>query len=100
MVTEVLETIAKLDYIDGIIAGPPGLGGGESMSERDRDLYERVKAIPQRYGKKLILTGSRNAYENPTMRGYRAAGIPAFSAEDCARAMYALARYGEVRRLA
>jgi acetyltransferase len=98
MVTEVLETVSKLDYIDGIIAQAPGVGSSENISERDRDLYERVKAIPQRYGKRLILTGGRNSYENPIMRGYREAGIPAFSGEDCARAMYALARYGGVQR--
>ncbi|MBI4498766.1 MAG: CoA-binding protein [Chloroflexi bacterium] len=100
MHTEVLETIAALEDIDGIIAAPLSVSSnGDTFSERDQDPLERVTSLPKRYGKPMVLSGFRGApSDDPVLRRYREAGIPAFFAEDCARAMSALVRYGEVRR--
>ena len=99
MHVEVLEIIAALDYIDGVITAPLSLGDGAALSEREQGLQERVTGLSRRYGKPLVLSGFRGAApDSPDMRRYREAGMPAFFGEDCARAMYALVRYGEVQR--
>jgi len=99
MHTEILETIAALDYIDGIITAPISGGGGDSISEQSEALLVRVTSLPKRFGKAVVVSGFGGAaFDNPGLRRYRDAGIPAFTAEDCARAAYALARYGEVQR--
>jgi acetyltransferase len=98
MHTEILEAIAGLDHIDGIITAPIG-GGGDNLSALSEALLARVTSLPKRFGKTLVVSGFGGAaFDNPVLRRYRDAGIPAFTAEDCARAAYALARYGEVRR--
>lgn len=97
MHADVLEMIASLDYIDGIITAPISIANRETLSDRDQAILNRVTSIPQKYGTPLILNGFRGAsFDDPALQRYRTAGIPAFFAEDCARAMYALSRYGEV----
>lgn len=99
MQTEVLEVIARLDYIDGIITSPLTLSSADGLSEGEAALLERVTRLPRRYGKPLVLNGFRGTpSDSPALRAYRAAGMPAFAGEDCARAMYAMVRYGQVQR--
>lgn len=99
MQTELLEILSSLDYIDCVIASPIGVGSGESLTESQEALMQRVLALPEKTGTKLILSGFRGSgADDSLLKRYKDAGIPAFFGEDCARAAYALARYGETQR--
>lgn len=98
----VIEKLASLDYIDGIITETP-----RDRSLRAKTFAEDRKAvitavdefcrIPQRYSTPIIthsVMPSRTVSEL-----LRVGGVPVYdSAEKCALAMYALVRHGEVAR--
>lgn len=98
----VIEKLASLDNIDGIITGVP-----RERSLRARGLAEQKKAvitaidqfcqIPKKYGVPLI---TRSMMASETSETFlRAAKIPTYeTTEECVLAMYALARYGQIRR--
>jgi acyl-CoA synthetase (NDP forming) len=103
IVPKILEIIASLDYINGIIIPGPWIGWGLTP-ERIRDVVaeaEMVTAVPQKYGKSVICTAMSMGQPGSVMvlDLFRRAGIPYYTTpEESARAMYGLARYGEIRR--
>jgi acyl-CoA synthetase (NDP forming) len=60
-----------------------------------------LAAIPKKYGKPVVTLRWRMGGGADVVQGIvRGAGIPSFETpEQCARAMYALAEYGRVRRM-
>ena len=97
----ILEIVAGLDYIDGIITQGP-FAGFDLSPERLRsvlDETEAVTAIPQKYGKPLIATAMRWHAPDIVLDLLTRAGIPYYTTpEESARAMYGLMRYGEIRQ--
>jgi len=100
--TAVIEKLASLDNIDGIITSVP-----RDRSLRARSLADQRKAvitavdefcqIPERYGTPVI---TRSMMPSETVEELlRAAKIPIYqTVEECVLAMYALVRYGQIRR--
>ncbi len=100
--TAVIEKLASLDNIDGIITSVP-----RDRSLRAKSLADQRKAvitavddfcrIPERHGKPVI---TRSMAPSETVDELlQAANIPVYQAvEECVLAMYALVRYGQIRR--
>ncbi|MFH1031876.1 MAG: CoA-binding protein [Chloroflexota bacterium] len=105
----VLNRLAQLDYIDGIIANRPTTfhadSGGDS-EKLDLEVGALLAEIPQKYGKPIVLislttiTGDGKVAINKTMETALAnAGIPHYaSIEEAVRAMSTLMKYAEIRR--
>lgn len=97
----ILEIVASLDYIDGIITQGP-FAGFDLSPDRLRNILdetEAVTSIPKKYGKPLIATAMRLYALDLTLDLFRRAGIPYYTTpEESARAMYGLVKYGEIRR--
>lgn len=97
------DTLARLDYIDGIITHGP-LVGWDLSPERIKGLLaeaELVTSIPQKYGKPVVCTGVAMRFPGDSLAIdlYRRARIPLYAMpEESARAMYGLMKYGEIRR--
>jgi len=100
-VPKILEIVASLDYIDGIITQGP-FAGFDLSPERIRNLLdetEAITAIPRKYGKPLIATAMRWHSMDMILDLFRRAGIPYYTTpEESARAMYGLMKYGEIRQ--
>jgi len=108
----VLNKLAQLDYIDGVISNRPvtfhlATGAYTTQQEKlDSEIGELLAAIPQRYGKPAVLIAPESlraagvfASSEPINRALDAAGILTFSTpEEAVRAMYTLVRYAEIRR--
>lgn len=99
----VIDKIAQLNYIDGIIARPPLPGFASELPEdQPKAATESAKvvvSIPKKYGKPLIIMRSESGGQI-AQDMFREARIPAYdSPEECARAMYALVNYAETRRV-
>jgi len=98
----VADALARIDYIDGIICNSPHLRGGVSSGDFARKAIqgaEMLAAIPKQYGKPVITLRWGSNDNDVASSIVKAAGIPSYdSPEQCARAMYALASYGEVLR--
>lgn len=98
------EELARLNYIDTIIISPPSGGlardpaaSGAALSPL-REAAERIAAIPSQYGKPVIVAGNLRQGQEALVEPFRQAGIPSYATpEECARAVYALVRYAEVR---
>jgi acyl-CoA synthetase (NDP forming) len=98
----VIEKLATLDNIDGIITSVP-----RDRSLRTKTLAEQRMAVitavdtfcrlPGRYGKPIIARSANQ--RSPFVEDLlQAAGIPIYqSVEECSLAAYALARYGRIR---
>ncbi len=102
-VPHILEVVAPLDYIDGFIAPIPNFGAGHrltaEMARATIDAAEAIAAIPSRFGKPVIATSFASDAHSVGHDIVLRAGIPIYdSPEECARAMFALARYAEVKR--
>ncbi|MDP2952484.1 MAG: CoA-binding protein [Chloroflexota bacterium] len=102
---KVLEIIAGLDCVDGIITNLPEfhLGWGPPVEEARTaiDGAELFSSIPRRYGKPIVTLNWHGAVGESRlmMNIMRSAGIPCyFTPEECARAMHALVSYGGLRR--
>jgi len=97
----ILEIVAGLDYIDGIITPGP-FASYDLNPDRIRNLLdemEAITAIPQKHGKPLIATTRRWHAMDMSVDLLRRAGIPYYTTpEESARAMYGLMKYGEIRR--
>ncbi len=98
----VIEKLASLENIDGIITGVP-----RDRSLRVKGLAEQRKAvitavdefckIPERYGKPIITRAMMPS--EPVEELLKAAKIPIYeTTEECVLAMYALVRYAQIRR--
>ncbi len=101
LTSKLLEILASLDYIDGMIS-PGVFGMGSQTPDQIRNMLaevEAVAAIPQKYSKPLVLTGMILLPNDMAINIFRGAGIPIYiTPEESARAMYGLMRYGEIRR--
>jgi acyl-CoA synthetase (NDP forming) len=102
---KVLNRLAQLDYIDGIITNIPFLhhNDTDSPAELERMVAKFVEAlteIPQKFGKSLVLQLLPGAARDKEVQRMLAdAGIIGFpSPEESVKAMYALVKYGEIKR--
>lgn len=98
----IAEKVAPLPYIDGLICTPPSISRGEvsvATAKVAIDAAEAMAAIPKKYGKPLIVIEQRRGGGTVISQIFKQAGVPSFETpEECARAMWALARYAEIRR--
>jgi acyl-CoA synthetase (NDP forming) len=97
----VFEMLASLDYIDGLITNVPSEWGSSasSVAEQKKAIVSAAEAfgkIPEKYGKPIV---AQKWFLSEIMTDMlRSAKIPVFySSEDCARAMYALVKYAEIK---
>ena len=102
---KVADALARIDYIDGIISNVPSYrftaGSAEgNMARVAIEGAEILSAIPKKYGKPVItLKWRTNDSDDIISNIMSSAGIPSYeSPEQCARAMYALAKYAQIRR--
>lgn len=98
---QVAEALASLDYIDGVITNAPHMRStAPTVGQRIKDSItgtEILGSIPKKYGKPVITLSWRTP--DVIRSVLQSSGIPIFGEpEECARAMYALVRYGEIRR--
>jgi acyl-CoA synthetase (NDP forming) len=105
--TGVLNKMAQLDYIDGLICNTPitwADSSGSSAVEQEKLLTqaaELLTAIPQKLGKPVVTVGLNGfAFTNePVVNAMDAAGITSYnSPEAAARAMATLVKYAEIKR--
>ena len=102
---EILDKIASLPYIDGIITRAPIRFPGNRPAEEMQDCLkacEIVGSIPRRHNKPVILQfwriSTSNIVRQAVVELLRGAGLPGYETpEQCARAMYTLVRYAEIR---
>ncbi len=97
----VIEELASLDYIDGIITNVPREASYEKASFADRKkavitALGEFGAIPEKYGKPIV---TQKLMPSETSAEFmRNARIPMYDTpQDCALAMSALARYAEIK---
>ncbi|MBW2091697.1 MAG: CoA-binding protein [Deltaproteobacteria bacterium] len=97
----VTKMLASLDYIDGIITGLPMDRSYKKLSVADRKkaLITAADAfcrLPEKYGKPIV---TQKWWVPETILDIvQSAKIPMFdSSADCARAMYALVKYGQIK---
>jgi hypothetical protein len=106
----------KLDYIDAVITNVPVnplVWGVRVDSSPENKLFVEIMKIsekgtrylgslPRRYKKPVVcvrwhMRAGKDAFEDMLIE----AGVPIYDTpEQCARAMYGLVRYGEIRRRA
>ena len=100
-VPKILDIIANLDYIDGIISTGARMAWNQTPDEI-RVMLSEIEAtvsIMKKYNKPLIITANRSLTQSITFDLYRKEGIPFYTTpEESARAMHGLVRYGEIRR--
>ena len=109
---KVIEKLLSLDYIDGVITNVPinpmvwGIKPDTANTDKSfSDVIETVlkaarlfATLPKKYNKPIVTLRFRRI-DDPTIDILKEAGIPVYDTpEQCARAMYALARYAEARR--
>jgi acyl-CoA synthetase (NDP forming) len=100
---KVADALARIDYIDGIIMNMPVFGfSAHAPGEMARIAIEGAEimaAIPEKYGKPVITLRWAELGSNIVQDIVRSAHIPAYDTpEQCARAMYALVTYAQLRR--
>jgi len=99
----VAEAIARIDYVDGIITNAPSYRFSRASNADTARIAiegtELLASIPGKYGKPVITLKWRRSDNDILQDILKNARIPAYETpEQCARAMYALARYAQVRR--
>jgi acyl-CoA synthetase (NDP forming) len=99
---DIIEIAAKQDYIDGLILSPH-LGKfdrkmtAEQMVSRIKNA-EAIAAIPEKFGKPVVCA-NEHELAGPVFEIFKGKHIPFFdNPMDCAKAMYGLVRYAEIRR--
>lgn len=102
-VAKILDQVAQLDYIDAIITMPPMAGFGQitrpSLIKEVVDAADIIGSLPRKYGKPVIANFIRSVPGGVAFDVLKAARIPSYETpEESARAMYALAKYAEIRR--
>jgi acyl-CoA synthetase (NDP forming) len=110
---EMIETLLKLDYIDGVISNVPVSPqlwdrsltidrNLDSLPEPAQVALEGAKAyaaLPKRYKKPVICLRFVRLEHDVMEDILREGGVPIYDTpEQCARAMHALVHYGRVRR--
>jgi acetyltransferase len=110
---KVVEKLMSRDYIDGVISNAPfnpanmmNRGGSVGLSKPMLDLTrwsmkgaEFLTSLPTKYNKPLITLRFADFDNDIIIDIVRGAGIPVYDTpEECARAMSALARYGEIKK--
>jgi acyl-CoA synthetase (NDP forming) len=97
----VIDKLASLEYIDGIITGVPHdrMFNASSLAEHKKSVITAVDAfcgIPEKYGKPIIT--STMMPSETTTELLRSARIPMYSTRrDCAIAMLALVEYARIK---
>jgi len=108
----VINNLAQLDYIDGIISYRPVTfhfatsGTSDKQREMDTKVGELLAEVPNKYGKPVVLLGPSSLITNDEFRtseiiteALESSGIPCYQTmEDAAMAMYTLVRYAEIKR--
>jgi acyl-CoA synthetase (NDP forming) len=110
----VVETLLKLNYIDGVISNVPvnplawstkleKLGNPELLEQIQKLVDGGVKqfcSLPQKYGKPIAcVRWHGDVSKDPVSIKLIEAGIPVYDTpEQCARAMHGLVTYAELRR--
>jgi len=103
----VLNRLAQLDYIDGIISYRPvtfhraSRASGAEQEKLNSKVTELLVDIPQKYGKPLVTLGLISISDNDKLvkKALDDAGIHSYpTPEEAVKAMYALVKYAEVRR--
>ena len=103
-VPRLMEILAGLDYIDGIITQGVWTKAKGSIPTADevREVIaeaEGVTSILKKYDKPIVATAMRWRPNNVAIDLFKKAGIPMYDTpEETARAMWGLARYGQIRR--
>jgi len=97
------DRVASLDYIDGLIVQPPWSSPGRyknaELAKAAINAAEIIANIPGKYGKPVITISSRDGVSGMIGDILSGGKIPGYSTpEECARAMYALVKYAEIRR--
>ena len=107
---KIADTLAQIEYIDGIIANAPSFrGGGGDTGDSARSGIagaEMLAAIPRKYGKPVVTLrfsggGGGRGGRGGDILGYiiRDAGIPTYDTpEQCVRAMWVLMEYARIRK--
>jgi acyl-CoA synthetase (NDP forming) len=110
---DIIEKLLRLGYIDGVISNVPVSPQiwdrslkidlqSDALPETIKVALEGAKvyaSLPQEYGKPVICLRFMRMEEDVMEAVLREGGIPIYDTpEQCARAMYALVRYGQVRR--
>ena len=101
---KLLEMIAGLDYIDSVIANTPFTWLTSGSLKDQADIAAEAAAIlgriPLSYGKPVVCQRLNWTPQVQTaINELRQRGIPTYDTpEQCARAIYALTRYREIRR--
>jgi acyl-CoA synthetase (NDP forming) len=100
----VIEALAQIDYIDGIICNVPFYGFATgAVADVARISIEGaavLAAIPAKYGKPMITLKWRREGTDIIQDVMKSAHVPAYDTpEQCARAMYALVKYAEIRKI-
>jgi acetyltransferase len=110
---EIIENLLKLDYIDGVISNVPVSpqvwdhtlminGDSDSLPQAVRVAIEgarRYSSLPKKYKKPVICLRFVRLDNDVMEEILNEGGIPIYdSPEQCARAMYGLVRYGQVRQ--
>ncbi len=110
---DIIEKLLRLNYIDGVISNVPVSPQiwdrslkidlhSDSLPEAVKVAVEGAKvyaSLPKKYGKPVICLRFMRMEHDVMEAVLREGGIPIYDTpEQCARAMYALVRYGQVRR--
>lgn len=100
---ELIERVASLDYIDGIITNIPTAWLWSAtpleLARADAEGAEILASIPRKHGKPIVCLRWLGAESKGIVGMIQSVGIPAFDTpNDCARAMSALVKYAQVRR--
>jgi acyl-CoA synthetase (NDP forming) len=109
---DIIEKLLRLDYIDGVISNVPvspqiwdrslkidphsgSLPAAVKVALEGAKVYA---SLPQKYGKPVICLRFLRMEHDMMEMVLREGGIPIYDTpEQCARAMYALVRYGQMR---
>ncbi len=102
---KVIEALARVDYIDGIICNVPFYGfSAGAVADVARLSIEGaaiLAAVPEKYGKPMITLKWRREGTDIVQDVMKSARVPAYDTpEQCARAMYALVEYAGIRGIA
>ncbi|MCP4754694.1 MAG: hypothetical protein GY866_27755 [Proteobacteria bacterium] len=109
---KVVENLLRQDYIDGVISNVPmnpvAFSYRSNSGRIPKQLLGQTKlaiegtehfaSLPQKYNKPIVTIRFRKFQNDIVEDSLKGAGIPVYDTpEECARSMYALARYGEVK---